>query len=67
MARLAARPEECAVLEDSSNGALAAKRAGAYVIAVPSQYTADQEFSFADYRAADLEHAGRHLRSLIPA
>ena len=47
-------PEECIVLEDSSNGALAGHRAGCYVIAVPSIYTKDQDFSFANYVADDL-------------
>lgn len=44
-------PEECIVLEDSSNGALAGHRAGCYVIAVPSIFTEDQDFSFANYVA----------------
>jgi HAD superfamily hydrolase (TIGR01509 family) len=47
-------PEECIVLEDSSNGALAGHRAGCYVIAVPSIFTEDQDFSFANYVAEDL-------------
>ena len=64
MARLDARPEECVVLEDSSNGALAAKRAGAYTIAVPSVYTRDQDFSFVDYVATDLKDAAGHILAL---
>lgn len=47
-------PGECVVLEDSSNGALSGHRAGCYVIAVPSVYTKNQDFSFADYVAEDL-------------
>jgi len=47
-------PEECIVLEDSSNGALAGHRAGCYVIAVPSIYTKYQDFSFANFIAEDL-------------
>ena len=54
MSKLAVEPVNCCVLEDSSNGALAGKRAGAYVIAVPSQYTRSQDFSFVDDIAADL-------------
>lgn len=50
-------PEECVVLEDSSNGALAGHRAGCYVIAVPSIYTKDQDFSFANSVAEDLYDA----------
>ena len=61
MARLDARPGECVVLEDSSNGALAAKRAGAYTIAVPSVYTRDQDFAFVDYVAKDLKDAAGHI------
>lgn len=57
MQKLAMSPANCFVLEDSSNGALAGKRAGAYTIAVPSQYTRLQDFSFADYVAKDLLHA----------
>src|SRR5688572_21133259 len=67
MARIGASPAECVVLEDSSNGALAGKRAGAYVIAVPSQYTREQDFSFVDHRAADLYEAAEHLRALVNA
>ena len=65
ISKLGLVPEECIVLEDSSNGALAAKRAGCYTIAVPSEYTCRQDFSFADYRAADLDDASRHITSLL--
>ena len=61
MKRLGVEGSDCVVLEDSSNGALAGKRAGAYVIAVPSQYTREQDFSFADYRATDLLDAAAHI------
>jgi len=61
MGRLGVPPAECAVLEDSSNGSLAGKRSGAYTIAVPSQYTRDQDFSFVDYVAANLLDAARHI------
>ncbi len=44
--KLGFKPLDCVVLEDSSNGALAGKRAGCYVIAVPSEYTISQDFSF---------------------
>jgi len=64
MGKLEVKPGECIVLEDSSNGALAGKRAGAYVIAVPSVYTRGQDFSFVDYVALDLTDAGRHVESL---
>jgi HAD superfamily hydrolase (TIGR01509 family) len=64
VARIGVKPEECVVLEDSSNGALAGKLAGTYVIAVPSQYTREQDFSFVDHRAADLREAAEHIRTL---
>jgi HAD superfamily hydrolase (TIGR01509 family) len=64
MAKLEARPSDSIVLEDSSNGTLAGKRSGAYVIAVPSVYTRDQDFSFVDYIAPDLTDAARHIQSL---
>jgi HAD superfamily hydrolase (TIGR01509 family) len=61
MGKLGVKPDESVVLEDSSNGALSGKRAGAYVIAVPSQYTREQDFSFADYVATDLHDAAAHI------
>jgi HAD superfamily hydrolase (TIGR01509 family) len=61
MAKLGVAGDACAVLEDSTNGALAGKRAGAYTIAVPSEYTHWQDFSFVDYRATNLEEAAAHL------
>ena len=64
IARLGLQPSDCVVLEDSSNGALAGKRAGAYVIAVPSQYTRDQDFSFVDEQATDLKDAARRIERL---
>jgi HAD superfamily hydrolase (TIGR01509 family) len=66
MAKLNVPPELCGVLEDSSNGALAGKRAGAYTIAVPSQYTHWQDFSFVDYVAKNLKDAAAHLRGEAP-
>jgi len=64
MGKLEVKPADCIVLEDSSNGALAGKRSGAYVIAVPSIYTRGQDFSFVDYVASDLPDAARHIESL---
>ncbi|MEW5902207.1 MAG: HAD family phosphatase, partial [Acidobacteriota bacterium] len=63
--KLGCTPEICVVLEDSSNGALAGKRAGCYVIAVPSEYTRGQDFSFVDYVAGDLFAAEQHISKLI--
>lgn len=64
MAKLNIPPAECFVLEDSSNGALAGKRSGAYTIAVPSQYTRLQDFKFVDFIAKDLLDAATHIESL---
>jgi HAD superfamily hydrolase (TIGR01509 family) len=63
--RLKLSHEECVVLEDSSNGALAGKRAGCYVIAVPSEYTKEQDFHFVDFMAEDLFQAEKHITALL--
>lgn len=55
----------CIVLEDSGNGALSAKRAGCYIIAIPSEYTRYHDFSFVDYTAANLLDAKEHIQILI--
>jgi HAD superfamily hydrolase (TIGR01509 family) len=56
--------KKCIVLEDSSNGALAGRRAGCIVIAVPSEYTKGQDFSFIDLVAADLYEAAKIIGNL---
>jgi len=63
--RLQVLPSECIVLEDSSNGALAAVKAGCYTIAVPSVYTDKQDFSFVNYIARDLRDAAQKIGELI--
>ena len=63
--RLELEPKECIVIEDSSNGARAGKNAGCYTIAVPSEYTNKQDFSFVDYVAIDLIDAGNHIKMLL--
>ena len=64
MAKLGTEPKECFVLEDSSNGSLAGKRAGAYVIAVPTEHTHWQDFSFVDYRAKNLLDAASRVLNI---
>ena len=64
MAQIGVAPADCVVLEDSSNGARAGKSSGAYTIAVPSEHTRDQEFSFVDYVARDLLDAAAKITSL---
>jgi HAD superfamily hydrolase (TIGR01509 family) len=63
--RLGLEPKQCIVLEDSSNGALAGKRAGCYTIAVPSEYSRGQDFSFVDFVASDLFAAEKHISGLL--
>jgi len=62
--RLGLEPEQCIVLEDSSNGALAGKRAGCYTIAVPSDYSRGRDFGFVDFVASDLLAAEKHILDL---
>jgi HAD superfamily hydrolase (TIGR01509 family) len=65
IARLGAHPQESIVLEDSAAGARAGKAAGAYTIAVPSQYTRAENFDFADLRAGSLADAGQEIENLL--
>ena len=58
-------PAQCVVLEDSANGILAAKRAGCYAIAVPSEYTEKQDFSSADKTVKDLFEASEWIECLL--
>ena len=62
MAKLQVTPTESIVLEDSSNGCRAGKRAGAYVIAIPTEHTRPQDFSFVDHIAGSLIEAAEHIR-----
>ncbi len=47
--QLQVEPRECVVIEDSLNGVLAAKAAGMSCVVVPNVFTADADFSDADY------------------
>jgi HAD superfamily hydrolase (TIGR01509 family) len=64
IAKLAVRPEDCVILEDSVNGVLAGVNAGCYVIAVPSEYTRNQDYSRANFIAGDLLEAKAHILTL---
>jgi len=64
-AKLGLEPAQCIVLEDSSNGALAGKRAGCYTIGVPSEYSRGQDFSFVDFVASDLFAAEKHISGFL--
>lgn len=63
--KLGLKPGECIVLEDSLNGVVAGKGAGCYVIAVPSEYTKQENFDSADFVADDLFCAARHINELL--
>jgi len=53
--RIGAEPKNCLVIEDAQNGVEAAKRAGMTCVAVPNQFTQDQDFSAANVVARSLE------------
>jgi len=63
--KLQLKPGECVVLEDSFNGVAAAKKAGCYVIAVPSEYTKKHDFTPADFIAKNLFVAEKHIIDLL--
>jgi beta-phosphoglucomutase len=46
--KLGIKPEYCVVIEDTALGVESAKKAGMRCIAVPNEYTSDQDFSLAD-------------------
>ena len=62
--RLGISGEQAVVLEDSANGIKAARAAGCYAIAVPSPYTAAQDFSTASAICANLFDAASHITKL---
>jgi HAD superfamily hydrolase (TIGR01509 family) len=65
MSKLGVQPAETVVLEDAPAGATAGKRAGAYVIAVPSPLTAQEDFSqVADMRVSDLLAAAEAIETM---
>ncbi len=66
-ARLGIDPEYCVVLEDSENGCRSARNANCITIAVPSDYTRDQDFSMVDYIARDLHDASHIIRTIMGA
>ncbi len=58
---LGANPENCVVLEDSRTGVEAAKAARMKVIAIPNQYTDEQDFTDADLVLPSLKHIDLQL------
>jgi HAD superfamily hydrolase (TIGR01509 family) len=66
MQKLAVLSHECVVLEDAPAGAKAGKSAGAWVIAVPSPLTANEDFSqVADARVPDLLAAAELIEQRV--
>ena len=60
---LGAAPDEAIALEDSPNGALAAKRAGIFCVAVPNEITRQLSIDAADLKLSSLD--GLPLEKLI--
>ena len=52
--RLGISPDRLLVIEDAEKGVVAAERAGMKCIAIPNQYTADNDFSLADVVLGDI-------------
>ena len=46
-------PNECFVIEDSTNGIKAAKRAGIYCVAYKSEHSKNQDYTLADMLISD--------------
>jgi len=58
-----AEPNRCIAFEDTLGGAMSAKDAGLICIAVPTDLTKGQDFSFTDYTAKDLRDAIEWVKS----
>lgn len=54
VASLGVRPDQAIAFEDSPTGAMGAKRAGIYTVAVPNKLTRDLDFSHCDLVVASL-------------
>ena len=68
MEKLGVRGDESVVLEDAPSGAEAGKRAGAFVIAVPSELTRDEDFgAVANARVNDLLEAADVVERMLAA
>ena len=63
--KLKLKPEDCIVLEDSSNGARAGKSAGCYTISVRNVYSYNDDFTFVEFVADDLFEASLHIDKII--
>lgn len=63
--KLNLKPEECICLEDAEKGVIAAYRANLPVIAIPTEFTKDNDFSKADYIMENLKEAKEFLEKKI--
>lgn len=53
--RLHVDPQDCVVFEDAESGIIAAKKAGMKVVAVPTEFTKNHNFSGADFVVRSLD------------
>lgn len=67
LGRLAIAPSACIAFEDSANGVAAAHAAGVFVVATPTFWTADQDFSEADLFLPSLADPQQPLPAAIAA
>jgi HAD superfamily hydrolase (TIGR01509 family) len=63
--KLKVDPSECLVIEDSNIGIQAAKNANIKYVAIPNQYTINQDFSMADYVVKTAGEVEKIILSLI--
>lgn len=66
-AALGLPPERCVVIEDAAKGVTAAHRAGARCIAVPNEWTKDNDFATADRVVASLAEVTPELVETVVA
>ena len=63
--QLGVEPSACVVLEDAEKGVVAARRAGMYCIAVPNEYTQDNDFSQATKVVSSLHEVTLELLNAL--
>ena len=62
---LGVEPSECIVLEDSENGAISAADAGAYVIAIPNEFSKVLPYVMADSVSDSLADALIEIEGML--
>ena len=61
-------PEHCIVIEDSTNGILAAKRANIFTIGYNSKHSKNQDYSLADFVINDFNEVDyKKMNKLVPS